>query len=117
MCDTWGEMENERERSDEEFVHDEEEAAGSEAGRIGGTGGADEVTDEAKRPLAESGEGQAEGFELAEHDLIENAGDMGGPDPSDEAFTPEEERSGAEYGESDHVESSETTDDDEGSGD
>ena len=50
---------------------------------------------------------KAEGFELAEHDLIENAGDMGGPDPSDEAFTPEEERSGAEYGESDHVESSE----------
>ena len=108
-------MENERERLDEEFVHDEEEAAGSEAGRIGGTGGADEVTDEAQRPLAESGEGEAEGFELAEHDLIENAGDMGGPDPSDEAFTPEEERSGAEYGESDHVESSETDDDAPGS--
>jgi hypothetical protein len=108
-------MENERERSDEEFVHDEEEAAGSEAGRIGGTGGADEVTDEAERPLAESGEGEAEGFELAEHDLIENAGDMGGPDPSDEAFTPEEERSGAEYSESDHVKSSETDDDEVGS--
>ena len=108
-------MENERERSDEELLHDEEEAAGSEAGRIGGTGGADEVTDEAKRPLAESGEGQAEGFELAEHDLIENAGDMGGPDPSDEAFTPEQERSGAEYGDADHVESSETDDDAAGS--
>ena len=115
MCDTWGAMENERERSDEEFVHDEEEAAGSEAGKIGGTGGADEVSDESQRPLAESGEGEAEGFELAEHDLIENAGDMGGPDPSDEAFTTEEERSGAEYGESDHVESSETDDDAPGS--
>ena len=41
---------------------------------------------------------------------------MGGPDPSDQAFTPEEERSGAEYGEPDHVESSETEDDAAGSG-
>jgi hypothetical protein len=110
-------MENERERSDEELVDEEEEAAGSEAGRIGAAGGADEVTDEAERPLAEAGEGEAEGFELAEHDLIENAGDMGGPDPSDQAYPTEEERSGAEYGESDHVESSETNDDADGSDD
>jgi hypothetical protein len=110
-------MENERELSDEEVVDEEEEAAGSEAGRIGGAGGADEVTDEAERPLAEAGEGEAEGFELAEHDLIENAGDMGGPDPSDQAYPTEEERSGAEYGESDHVESSETNDDADGSDD
>jgi hypothetical protein len=109
-------MEDERERSVVGLGQEVEEAAGSEAGEIGGAGGADEVTDEAERPLAEAGEGEAEGFELAEHDLIENAGDMGGPDPSDQAFTPEEECSGAEYGEADHVESSETEDDADGSG-
>jgi hypothetical protein len=111
-------MENEQTPSDEEFVEEdeelveeEEEAAAAEAGRIGGGGGADDVADEAERPLAEAGEGEAEGFELAEQELIENAGDMGSPDPEDQAFTPEQERSGAEYGESDHVESSETDED------
>lgn len=64
--------------------------------------------EEAMRPLREAGQGEAEGFEEAEADLIEHAshGDSG-PDPSQMAGEPEADRSGAEYGEPDHVESSE----------
>jgi hypothetical protein len=61
---------------------------------------------EEQRPLEESGEGEAEGFEQAEQELIDNAehGDGGG-DPEVDAFTPEAEsdRSEAEYGEPDEV--------------
>ena len=48
------------------------DAAAGEAARIGGRAG-DEYLDPAERPLAEAGEGMAEGFELAEDDLIEAA--------------------------------------------
>jgi hypothetical protein len=60
-----------------------------------------------RAPLEEAGEGEAEGFEQAEEELIEHAshGDQG-PDPSHLAGEPEE-RSDAEYGEADHEESSE----------
>ena len=64
--------------------------------------------DPAERPLAEGGEGEAEGFELAEADLIEAAehGDSEA-DPLADAFN--EERDPAdpltEYGEADHEES------------
>jgi hypothetical protein len=58
---------------DENLVREEEEAAAAEAARIGGKGGAEEVTDEAERPLAEAGEGESEGFEQAERDLVEHA--------------------------------------------
>jgi hypothetical protein len=63
--------------------------------------------EEEMRPLREAGQGEAEGFEESEAELIEHAshGDPG-PDPSHLAGTPEEE-SGAEYGEADHEESSE----------
>ncbi len=50
----------------------EADAAGSEAARIGGRAG-DEDLDPADRPLAEGGEGEDEGFELAEEELIEAA--------------------------------------------
>lgn len=68
--------------------------------------------EEEMRPLREAGEGEAEGFEEAEAELIEHAshGDSG-PDPSHLAGEPEED-SGAEYGEADHEESQ----DDYGSG-
>jgi hypothetical protein len=61
--------------------------------------------DEAHRPLVEAGEGEDEGFDVAEADLIEHAS-HGDPatDPTELAGKPEE-RTGAEYGESDHVES------------
>ena len=83
--------------------------AGAEAARIGGRAG-DEDIDPSQRPLAEGGEGQAEGFELAEEDLIEAAehGDSDA-DPLSGAFTPEREADEVtgRPGEADHEESSE----------
>jgi hypothetical protein len=56
----------------------EEDAAAAEAGAIGGRTSAEPAPvegrpDDAQRPLAEAGQGEAEGFEQAEHDLIEHA--------------------------------------------
>jgi hypothetical protein len=62
-----------------DFEREEEEAAAAEAGRIGGRAGDEilgedgEPLDPAHRPLAEAGEGYAEGFELAEEELVEHA--------------------------------------------
>jgi hypothetical protein len=70
---------------------------------------------EESRPLEESGQGVAEGFEQAEEDLIEHAshGDPA-PDPEDLAGVPEDARAAdSAYGEPDEVESSER-DEDEG---
>ena len=75
--------------ADDALVEAEEAAAAAEAAAIGGrrrpTG-----HDPAMDPVYEAGGGEAEGFELAEADLIENAshGDGRG-DPSQDAFTPE----------------------------
>jgi hypothetical protein len=90
-------MEEERERASMDYdvnnpedplLRREEEAAAAEAGSIGGPV-PDYEGDEAHRPLEESGEGEAEGFEQAERDLIETAshGD-GGYDPEVDDFTP-----------------------------
>ena len=92
---------------DEALIREEEDAAAEQAGEIGGKGGAENVADEAARPVAEAGGGEAEGFEEAEKQLVENAGDMGSPDPSEHAGEPEAEQSDAEYGEADQVESTE----------
>ena len=66
---------------------------------------------EERRPVEEGGGGVAEGFELAEEDLIEHAthGDSG-PDPSNLAGEPESFR-GDEGGEADHEHSSEDDED------
>jgi hypothetical protein len=64
---------------------------------------------EEQRPLREAGQGEAEGFEEAEAELIEHAshGDSG-PDPTHLAGEPEDPGAAeAEYGEADHEESSE----------
>jgi hypothetical protein len=94
------------ETPDEGFVEEEEEAAAVEAGHIGGDR-PDYGTDESHRALEESGEGESEGFELAEQDLIEEAshGDEK-RSPEADAFTPEREsdESTAEYGEPDEEE-------------
>jgi hypothetical protein len=79
------------------IAEEEAEAAASEAAEIGGPTPDDPVDDPAQRPLVESGEGQAEGFELAEAQLIDNAEhgdqkrfpnrDAGRPEePTDTAF-------------------------------
>jgi hypothetical protein len=56
----------------------QEEAAGAEAAAIGGQPSsepapAETEADEAHRPLAEAGQGDAEGFEQAERELVEHA--------------------------------------------
>jgi len=65
---------------DDELAAREADRAAAEAGAIGGRvssepepveGGADEPT----RPLVEAGQGEAEGFEQAEQELIEHASD------------------------------------------
>jgi hypothetical protein len=87
------------------------DAAARAAGAIGGLAG-DEDVDPAQRPLQEAGEGEAEGFELAEQDLIEAAETgLTWVEPVHGAFRPEsEDGSGATYGEADQEPSSELPD-------
>lgn len=82
------------------IAEEEAEAAAAEAARIGGTV-PDDGVDPAKRPLAEGGEGEAEGFELAEEELIDHAehGDQK-HFPDRDAGAPEEPTD-ATYGEPD----------------
>jgi hypothetical protein len=88
-------------------VSREEDAAGAEAGAIGGRAG-DEDLDDAERPLAEGGEGTSEGFEQAEADLVENASHgEGEADPLHQAGEAEASRDPAAHGEPDKVDSTE----------
>jgi hypothetical protein len=66
--------------SESDFEREEEQAAAAEAARIGGQVSAyppsdddDLENDPAERPLIEAGEGESEGFELAERELEEHA--------------------------------------------
>lgn len=83
------------------IAEEEAEAAAAEAAKIGGPTPDDYVDDPAQRPLAEAGEGEAEGFELAEEELIDRAehGDQK-RFPDSDAPAPEEQ-SDATYGEAD----------------
>jgi hypothetical protein len=72
---------------------------------------------EEERAVREAGGGEAEGFEEAERLLEENATHgEGGADPLVDRFTPEQEsdRSTAEYGEPDELESTEVDHDGDG---
>jgi hypothetical protein len=95
---------------DDPLVSDEERAAAAEAAGIGGPRpdyDVDDDSDEASRPLEEAGEGESEGFELAEHDLIEEASHgEEGRSPELDAFDAEVESDEADsvYGEADEVE-------------
>ena len=92
----------------------EAEAAAAEAAEIGGHTNTEHLPPE-QRPLAEGGEGEAEGFELAQEQLIENAshGDGTGS-PLGDRFTPEEAAAEglASYGEADEEHVSEDVEDD-----
>ncbi|MBN8867125.1 MAG: hypothetical protein J0H98_06195 [Solirubrobacterales bacterium] len=67
---------------------------------------------EAERPLREAGEGEAEGFEESERELIEQAENPeAGRNPKYDAGRPEAEADPAEYGEADEIHSSERPDD------
>jgi len=93
-------MSGEEIRPEEErdpIAEEEADAAAAEAAGIGGPTPDDPVDDPAERPLVEAGEGEAEGFELAEAELVDNAEhgdekrfpnrDAGRPEePTDTAF-------------------------------
>jgi hypothetical protein len=100
-------------------AREETDRAAAEAAKIGGSPRSEppseEPIDEAQRPLEEAGEGEAEGFELAEEELIEHAthSDQHAARraiydaPVDEADDPRT----AESGEADHERSSERDED------
>jgi hypothetical protein len=90
--------------NDEDYVRREERLAAAEASQIGGEG-SDEEYDPAERAVREGGGGEAEGFEDAEAELIDNVGNAEGNPIADE-FPEEAESdlSGAEYGEADEEE-------------
>jgi len=98
----------------DEVADEAEAAAAAEAGAIGGAQ-PNPGLPESERPLAESGEGESEGFELAEKELIESAshGDPSGS-PLGDRFTPEEAESAglSSYGEADDEHVSEDRGDD-----
>jgi hypothetical protein len=110
---------------DDDLIKEEEAAAAADAARIGGVAGDEDEFDPAMRPVYEAGGGEAEGFELAEADLIDNATHSDGVgDPLSDAFTPEVEsdRASITYGEPDQadvtelVRDPEAGDDDPGAG-
>ena len=87
---------------DEDFIEDEEAEAAREAAAIGGTVQQD-TDDPAEAPLLEGGEGESEGFELAEKDLediAEHGDEHRFPDGMSQ---PEEPQDPAEYGEADQA--------------
>jgi len=98
---------------DPDFITREEREAAAEARAIGGIGpdvggvDSDEPIDEALRPVYEAGGGEAEGFELAERDLVRNAShDDGEGFPELDAFSPERESdlASVEYADADEEE-------------
>ncbi len=101
-------------------AREEAEAAAAEAAQIGGRpssessaeGGSD--VDEAARPLAEAGQGEAEGFEQSEEQLVERAshGDQHAARQAIEDAPGESDDTRAEAGgEADHEHSSEREED------
>jgi hypothetical protein len=112
-----------------DFERQQELEAAAEAARIGGEPGKvpgydDDPTtpglseDPALRPVEEAGGGEAEGFELAEAQLVDRAENPRGPSPyADRELVSEDERAETEYGEADSVRTSEDDPDaDENSG-
>lgn len=65
--------------SESEFEAEQEKEAAAEAGAIGGRASSEPPSEferelsEADRPVIEGGEGESEGFELAEYELEEHA--------------------------------------------
>ncbi|HEY8763518.1 MAG TPA: hypothetical protein VIM18_04985 [Solirubrobacteraceae bacterium] len=96
----------------------ETDAAAAEAAAIGGNVSSEpnpiESVDEAHRPLEEAGEGESEGFELAEQELIEHAshGDQHAARRAiEDAPSESEDARASDGGEADAERSSELEDD------
>jgi hypothetical protein len=85
---------------EEGLAEEEAEAAAAEAARIGGDVPRDSE-DPALQPLAEAGQGEAEGFELAERDLEDIASHGDQHRFPDNVPSPPEEPQQVEYGEAD----------------
>ncbi|HEY2258977.1 MAG TPA: hypothetical protein VGH45_04660 [Solirubrobacteraceae bacterium] len=102
-----------------EFEHEQEAAAAEEAAAIGGRVSYDppageDALDPAQAPLIEAGEGESEGFEIAEQDLEEHAshGDMhAARRVLEDAPQEEDDSRAAPGGEADAEPSSERADD------
>ena len=84
----------------EELADEEAEAAGAEAAGIGGQVPPD-TDDPAQQPLIDGGEGEAEGFELAEKALEDHASHGDQHRFPDRDAPPVEETQEAVYGEAD----------------
>jgi hypothetical protein len=93
---------NQEERESEALAKEEAEAAAAEAASIGGEVAKDSE-DPAEQPLIEAGQGEAEGFELAERDLEDIASHGDQHRFPDNVPSPPEEASDAEYGEADEA--------------
>jgi hypothetical protein len=90
------------EPQDEEFVEEEEAEAAREAAGVGGNVPRD-TDDPAQQPLIEGGEGESEGFELAEKEL-EDIAEHGDQHQFPTGTTPAEEPQDLdEYGEADEA--------------
>jgi len=83
-------------------VEEEAEAAAAEAGEIGGAAPI-ESDDPAQQPLIESGEGESEGFELAEARLRDIASHGDEHRFPDRDAPPPEDREGVDRGEADEA--------------
>jgi hypothetical protein len=83
-------------------VEEEAEAAAVEAGQVGGDAPI-ESDDPAQQPLIEAGQGESEGFELAEKQLVDIASHGDQHRFPDSVVPPAEEREQVEHGEADQV--------------
>jgi hypothetical protein len=93
---------DEKRLADEALLREEEAAAAEEAAEIGGdapTGS----EDPAEQPLAEAGQGESEGFEIAEQQLEDIASHGDQHRFPDGVAPPPEEHAEAEYGEADEA--------------
>ncbi len=88
--------------ADRQRVAEEAEAAAAEAGQVGGDAPI-ESDDPSQQPLIESGEGESEGFELAEKQLADIASHGDEHRFPDRHVPPPEDREQAERGEADQA--------------
>lgn len=85
-----------------QLVEEEAAAAAAEAGQVGGVAPV-ESDDPAQQPLIEAGQGESEGFELAEKRLQDIASHGDEHRFPDRDVLPPEDRETAERGEADQV--------------
>jgi hypothetical protein len=95
-------LEEEKLLADKKRVDEEAEAAAAEAGQVGGVAPI-ESDDPSQQPLIESGQGEAEGFELSEKRLVDIASHGDEHRFPDRDAPPAEDREQAERGEADQT--------------